>query len=93
MKPIEIPIRADDSIHILAWSADEILPIGIGLVVGMVVEQAFILTIVGMAVSRLYSRFCDVRTRGFIEHRTYYYGLGVYKSRSMTNPFIKFFYP
>ena len=93
MKAIELPVRADDSIHILAWSADEILPIGIGLVVGMVVEQALILTLIGMAVSRLYSRFCDVRTRGFIEHRANYYGLGFYRSRSMTNPFIRFFYP
>lgn len=93
MKPVEIPVRASDPIHILCWSADEIVPIGIGLVAGMMVGQALIFTVIGMMISRLYSRFCDVRTRGFLEHRAYYYGLGFCKSRSMTNPFIKHFYP
>lgn len=34
MQPINIPQYVDDPPHLLFWQADEIAPIGIGLVLG-----------------------------------------------------------
>lgn len=83
-KPIEIPRRIGEPPHVLLWSADEFLPIFIGLAFGMPFRQAFIGTLVGFAISRLYSRYRDNRPDGYPLHLARKYGLfTASKSRSM----------
>lgn len=93
MKPIRLPVRADDPPHILLWPADEIVPIMGGLVFGMVVGQAFLFTLAGMGLARLYRRFRDTHADGYLEHLAYHFGFGTNRAPSMTNPFIKRFFP
>lgn len=54
MKPTEIPVRADDPLHVLLWSIDELIPMVAGLMIGMIICQALLCFLIGMAVSSLY---------------------------------------
>lgn len=47
MQPVRIPQYVDDPPHLLFWQADEVAPIGIGLVFGMFTGYAAICTIGG----------------------------------------------
>lgn len=101
-KPIQIPVRADDPPHLLLWSLDEMGPIGVGLTFGIMMEQAFLFTMIGMGVAYIYSRFRDNYPDGFFFQ--YAYSRGIWSipskekgkttnSRIAPNPFIKRFLP
>lgn len=93
MEPVRIPRRVDEPPHILLWSADELAPLILGLVIGMVIEKALLCTLGGLLVTRLYSRFRDNHQDGYLLHLIYKMGLLHTKARSMVNPFIKNFFP
>lgn len=93
LKPVEIPVRADDPLHFLLWSIDEVIPMIAGLLIGMIIGQAMICLIIGIAVTNVYRRFRDNHADGFLEHAAYQFGLNFYRSRSMINPFIKRLFP
>ena len=52
MNPIQIPQYVDDPPHLLFWQADEVAPIGIGLVFGMFTGYAAVCTIGGFLLTR-----------------------------------------
>lgn len=93
MKQIKIARRVDDPPHLLLWSADEIAPMLLGLVIGMIIGKAFICFLVGLAVTKIYSRFRDNHPDGFLLHLLYWAGLLTTKARSMRNPFIRRYLP
>lgn len=93
MEPVRIPRRIDEPPHVLLWSADELAPLIIGLVVGMIIEKALICTVAGWLVTTLYSRFRDNHQDGYLLHLIYKIGLLQTKSKTMANPFTKNFFP
>lgn len=93
MKPVTIPRRVDDPPHILLWSADEILPMMLGLVFGIFIKQALVCFLIGFAVTNLYKRFRDDHPDGVLLHMLYWVGLTKGRARSMKNPFVKIYYP
>lgn len=93
MKPVHIPRRIDEPPHLLLWSADELAPMLIGLVVGLVLGKALICTLAGFLVTNLYRRFRDSRPDGYLLHMIYWSGLLPSKARSLVNPFIRRFFP
>ena len=44
---VEIPIYADEPSHFLPWAVDEIMPILLGLDVGILMGHIFIATVIG----------------------------------------------
>lgn len=83
-QPINIPRRIGDPPHIILWPADEFLPIFIGLAFGMPFRQALVGTIIGIGISRLYSRYKDSKPDGYPLHLARKYGLfTASKSRSL----------
>ncbi|QSV17592.1 type IV conjugative transfer system protein TraL [Photobacterium ganghwense] len=92
MKPVEIPRRIDDPIHALLWSLDELLPISIGMVVGVMLGKAAICTLIGFGITNLYKRFRDNHPDGYMFHSLYWFGV-MGGSRSMINPYIRRLYP
>jgi len=93
LKPINIPSRIDDPPHLLLWSMDELAPMLIGLVVGIVLEEALIFTALGFVVTSFYRRFRDNNPDGYLLHMLYYAGFLPPKGRLMINPYIKRFQP
>lgn len=93
MEPVEIPSHVDDPPHVLLWSADELAPVAIGLVMGVLTGNAFILTALGLVIAKLYRRFRDNHPDGFFLHVLYWFGLWPTKTRTMPNPYIRRFLP
>lgn len=93
MQPVEIPRYIDDPVHFLLWSADEIAPIGLGLVIGILAGSPAYFTLAGLALTSVYSRYRDSKPDGFALHYLYWQGLMKTKCKAATNPFIRRFYP
>lgn len=91
MKLIDIPRRIDEPPHLMLWSADELAPMLLGLVVGVVVGKALLCVLAGMLVTNLYRRFKDSNPDGYLLHMLYWTGAAFSKGRSMVNPFIRTF--
>ncbi len=93
MNPVEIPAYIDDPPHFLFWRADEIAPVLLGLVLGMLTANALLLTTLGLLLTRLYRRFRDGKPDGYILHALYHIGLLPSRARSVPNPFIRQYLP
>lgn len=91
MKETRIPTRADQPPQLLLWSADECLPVllGLGLGLGIMINQVFVCTVTEMIISHFYRKFRDLHPDGYLLHLAYWYGLGFCRSKSMINPWIK----
>lgn len=89
MEPVDIPTRCDDPVHFLIWSADELLPIMIGLVFGMAIGQAMIGMVVGMVVTNFYKKYADSHPTGYIVHAMYWIGVLPTRAKLFINPFIR----
>lgn len=92
-EPTKIPDYIDQPPHVMFWRLDEVMPIGIGLVAGILLAQLIICTVVGLLLARFYRRFCDNRPDGYLLHAIYWYwGAISWKPvRSMPNSYEKEF--
>lgn len=94
MKYIELPIRADDPIHLLLWGADELVPILGGLIAGMIFGEVKIFLFVGFLFTYFYKKFRDSHADGYFIHLLYWYGvIPTKKYKSFKNPFDRRFLP
>ena len=87
MQPIEIPRGVDDPPMLLLWRLDDLLPITILMVLGILIEQLLFCLLAGVVISRLYARFRDSRPDGYALHWCYWHGLLALKARTCPNPF------
>ena len=90
---VTIPRYIDDPPHLLMWQLDEMLPVLIGIVIGMIIGSPTYTIIAGIVVGRFYKKIKNSRPDGFFYHYVYWYtGIGG-KGRSMINPFIRRLFP
>lgn len=68
-KPIRIPDMVDEMDHFLIWQVDEIMIIGIGLIVGILIESPMIGLIIGIVLKNRYTKAKDGKPRGYFLHR------------------------
>jgi len=92
-RPTQIPQRVDEPPHILLWSADELAPLLLGIVVGMLIGQLLICCVLGFVVTQFYRRYRENHPDGFLLHILYYLGVPVTKGKSMINPFVRRLFP
>ena len=93
MQITEIPTHVDDPQHLLLWSADEAIPIILGLVFGMVIQKALLCLLAGIAVTHQYRKFRDTHPDGYFRHLLYDWGLYFSPAKSLRNPFITHYIP
>lgn len=93
MEPVKIPRRIDEPLHLLLWSVDEVAPMMIGLVMGIVIGKATICFLVGLAFTNLYRRFKDNNPDGYMLHMLYWGGYISTKAQSMKNPYARRYFP
>jgi conjugal transfer pilus assembly protein TraL len=68
MEPVAIPKTIDDLIHLLLWSADEIVPFMVCMLSGMLIDQ-FIPALALEAIAvKFYRRFRDNRPDDYTLH-------------------------
>ncbi len=78
--PVEIPRHIDDPPTLLLWRIDDLVPVVLMLVLGIVLV-------------RLYGCFRDSRPDGYALHRAYWAGLLSLRGRTTPNPFIRRWLP
>ncbi|MFZ2171960.1 MAG: type IV conjugative transfer system protein TraL [Methylococcaceae bacterium] len=93
MEPVAIPKTIDDPIHLLLWSADEIVPFMVCMFTGMLIDQFIPALAIGVIAVKLYPRFRNNRPDGYNLHAIYLLGLLPSKALTISNPFIRRFYP
>lgn len=89
MQPICIPQRIDEPPHLLLWSADELVPIIVGIAGGVFLNHVLIFTIGGFVIARIYRRYRDNRPDGYLFHLLWHAGFWPSKARSMKNPYVR----
>ena len=90
---VTIPRYIDDPPHLLMWQLDEMMPILLGVIVGIIIGKPTYTILAGMVVTKFYKQIKNSRPDGFFYHYIHWYtGLGS-KSRTMVNPFIRRFFP
>ena len=82
MEPVAIPKTIDDPIHILLWSADEMVPFMVCMLTGMLIDHFIPALAVGALAVRFYRRFRDNRPDGYTLHAVYW--LGFRRGRSIS---------
>lgn len=89
MEPVRIPDRIDEPPNVLFWRLDEVMPIGVGLVAGVLLAQLTICLIAGLVLARFYRRFCDNKPDGYLLHAVYWHmgAIGSKNTRSMPNSY------
>ena len=75
--------------YLLVWSSDECMPVLLGLGIGIMLNQVFICTTVGLVVAHFYRKFRDLHPDGYLFHLKKRYCFGFTRSKSMINPWIK----
>lgn len=93
MEPVAIPQSIDEPIHILLWSADEMVPFMVCMLTGMLIDHFMPALAVGALAVRFYRRFRDNRPDGHTLHAVYWLGFLPSKALTIPNPFIRRFTP
>ena len=93
MQPVKIPTRCDEPVHILLWRMDELLPVFVGMCVGLVIGQVMLCMAAGMVVTHFFKKFVDSHPNGFMLHMIYWAGITRKKARIMINPYIRTLLP
>lgn len=91
MQCVNIPQRVDEPPHILLWSADELLPVILSLIIGVVICRALMCTLIGLLAAKAYRKFRDRHLDGFLLHLLWYHGFWFCRSRYMQHPYVRFF--
>lgn len=97
MEPIEIPQYVDDPPQFLLWQIDQIGPLMIAAVVGVLADMLFLSLFLGVLASWAYSRLAESNPEGYAYHVLYAWGFtripGMPRRRTMPNPFIYRYLP
>jgi conjugal transfer pilus assembly protein TraL len=72
MQPLELPHGVDDPPSLLLWRLDDLIPLILMLVIGMLTDRLVMFLLLGLVLSRLYGRFRDSRPDGFALHWCYW---------------------
>lgn len=94
MKPTRIPRRIDEPPHLLMWPLDEVLPIFVGIAIGLFIGSMFYTLIIGFIIAKLYKAKKDKTPDGFFFHFFFWWtSVGSGKAKTMINPFIRRLFP
>ncbi|MDN5862784.1 MAG: type IV conjugative transfer system protein TraL [Salinisphaera sp.] len=89
---LKLPRTIDDPPQILLWSSDELVPIILGILIGVMTGHFLILFLLGLLVWRLIRRFKDSRPEGYMLHLLYWIGIPIGKARLLPNPYRRYWH-
>ncbi|EWY36151.1 conjugal transfer protein TraL [Skermanella stibiiresistens SB22] len=93
MDVIDIPRRIDAPRRLLLWTTDEVVPVAVGVMVGITVDRLLLCAAIGFVFVRFYRRFRDGRADGYLLHALYWAGITKPKGHSFPNPFVSRWLP
>ena len=93
MDPVKLPTKVDEPHQFLLWSADEMIPLMTLFVLGAMLDQAMVFTLIGVFITSIYKKYKNSKPDGYLLHYLYWIGLIPAKGKTMINPFIRRFIP
>jgi len=75
LDPIELPAGIDEPPQVLLWRLDDLAPVVLLMVLGIVAGHLAPLLLAGLVGGRLYRRYRDTRPDGYFLHALYWHGL------------------
>jgi conjugal transfer pilus assembly protein TraL len=93
MQPVRIPGLVDEPPHVLIWAADEVAPIGLGLLIGIFAGSPGLFLMGGIALSYVYRKFRDSSSDGLAMHFMYWHGLIPTATRTAPNAHSRVYLP
>ena len=89
MKAIEMPRNLDDPFIVLFWSADELLPGFLMIIVGVLIDQKLLAILAAVALTKVFRKMKEGHPDGFLLHLIYWFGVINLKARTLPNPYIR----
>ena len=93
MKDLEFPRYIDDPPTLLIWRLDDLMPLVLALVAGILADQLLLFLLVGGGLSHGYRKFRDRAPDGYAIHLLYWWGLIPWVARTIANPFERRYLP
>lgn len=94
MEEIKVPQYLDDPPQFLIWEIDDLFPVIVMLILGILIEHMFLMSLIGFVLSYFFSKFKNSKPNGFLIHLAYEIGfLGVGKKGVWVDPFVKRWFP
>lgn len=89
MEPTKLPQRIDEPPLFLFWRVDDLAPVMVATVIGILVDYMVTSMAIGVLLVRFTKRYREAKPEGFLLHWFYWMGYitGHKKSRSMVNPY------
>lgn len=84
---IETPHTIDDPAYFLIWRLDDIVPLAVAVVIGILISQLLLSLLVGFFIVRHYRKQREHRPEGYALHWLYWMGFLPLRGRSTPNPF------
>ena len=90
---LDFPKYVDDPPTLLLWRLDDLTPVLIGLIVGILSGQLLLCLLTGAAMVHGYRKYRDRMPDGYAIHLLWSWGLLPFKGRTLPNPFAREFGP
>lgn len=87
MESLEFPHHADEAQRLLMWTPDQVIPMAMMFIIGLVTDTLTFCIPIGFLLSYLYTKHSAGKPDGYLMHAAYWYGLAPLKGRAMINPF------
>lgn len=84
---LEFPKYADDKARLMMWTVDQIIPVAMMFLLGLLTSTLSISVLIGLFLSWLYTKYSAGKPDGFLLHAGYWSGLFPLKGRVFINPF------
>lgn len=81
MQEIKVPQTLNDPPLAMIFNAYQLMTVLGFAMIGSIIDQLLIMTIVGWLAGTLFTRFSDKKPDGFLRHQMYYWGLPVLSPR------------
>lgn len=89
MEQLHFPRYADEAQRLLMWTPDQIMPLLVMFLVGMLTNSLGLCILLGLGFSWLYSKYSAGKPNMFVLHYLYWHGIVPIKARCVTNPFLR----
>ena len=93
MDPVRLPTKIDEPHQFLLWSADEMIPLLVLFVFGVMLGQVLIFLAMGFGLTSVYKKYKNSKPDGFLLHALYWAGLLPSRAKTIVNPFKRRFLP
>jgi len=90
---LDFPHHIDEPPTLLLWRMDDLMPLVLALVAGILVDRLTLALVLGALLSHGYRKFRDRQADGYALHLIYWIGLMPLAARSIPNPFARRYAP